>query len=232
MHKWGVAISKLRGFMGFIDEPFDEEKVADYHAILALFEEASDYDLSHFKIPPEKMKPKVISSRRASYSGAPGHVRYSDNKNCDAGYFRAQMSGLANQVTLISGAIAPTPKPKSTDSQKPPSVSNTFNYHGSNVVYDSPHSSIAQNIGLESEQLRKIITELKQFSATPNLSADNRTQINIDIGTIELQTSSAHPNPSIIKASLESAKAIAENAAGTVLGAGMVFAIKNYLGIP
>jgi hypothetical protein len=112
------------------------------------------------------------------------------------------------------------------------SISNVYNINDSNFIHSSPGASITEKIAAKNEELHELLTELRQFSAASDLSPEHRSQMNVDIGTIELHLNSSRPNPSVIKASLESVRAIAENAAGTVLGAGVIIAIKHYLGIP
>jgi hypothetical protein len=111
-------------------------------------------------------------------------------------------------------------------------VSNVFNIHDSNFIHSAPGASITQNSGLKGDELQQIVSDLRQLSASEALSPENRTQIRIDVGTIELQVNSSRPNHSIIRASLESVQSVLENAAGTVLGAGAVAAIKYYLKFP
>jgi hypothetical protein len=274
--KWNVGITKLGGFMQFRRPPFEEDAVAELNGIITLLEEASEEDLSHFKIPPDKLKPRVISAQRISYSGRPGRVQYADKKYCEEDYFRSQLASLAGYVKLIRGhktmdranpydalpdyqleemminrklkpkrvidgrgeqwvwdrAHAIAELMKSDNPTAPPSVSNVFNINDSNFIHSSPGASITQTLASKNEELQKLLAELKQFSAATGLPPESRSQINVDIGTIELHLNSSRPNPSIIRASLDSARAIAENTAGTVLGAGVIVAIKHYLGIP
>jgi hypothetical protein len=119
------------------------------------------------------------------------------------------------------------------DREAHPAASTVIHIHDSNVIHSSPGASIAQNIGgAKGDELRKILTNLKQIAAAHGLASEDRAEMNIDIGTIELHINAPHPNNSVIKASLESAQRILENAAGTVLGAGAVVGIKAYLGLP
>lgn len=115
--------------------------------------------------------------------------------------------------------------------QAQPSVSNVFNIHDSNFVQSSSGSTIAQTIGIRDHELGKIIAQLREFSATPDLSDEDRMQLGIDIGTMELQANSKQPNKGIIKASLASVKAILEHAAGDVVGIAIIAAIHRYTGV-
>jgi len=64
------------------------------------------------------------------------------------------------------------------------------------------------------------------------LTAEERAEIKIYVGTLELQANAKRPNDSIIKSSLQSVKQIAETAAGTLLGEAALVAIKHYLSLP
>ena len=274
--KWNLGISKLSAFMTFTHEPFDEDKVGDFHAIITTLEEASGEDLSHFKVSPDRLRPNQTTEMTSDFSTGPPRTFYSDKKYCEPGYFRSQIDGLGKYVAFVRGPkknSEANPYDSLSDhqlqdlllnrrilpkrvidhagehyvydrthaiaallkydrSELPSSVSNVFNIRDSNIIHSSPSASINENIGMRGEELRKILDELKKFSATEDLSPDNRIQMNVDIGTIELQATSPHPNPSIIKASLESAGAIAQTAAGTLLGEAALIAIKHYLGVP
>lgn len=270
--KWNLGVAKLSGFMKHVRPPYAEEEVADFHGIVAMLEEASGVDLSHFKIPAGKLEREVIGARRGSYSGRPGRVFYGSKKIVDPGFFRAQLEGLASYLPTLRGAkhtgqisryqsltdnqlkellfernIKPNRGAERGDfdrthaiaellksdqpSQAHPSVSNVYNYHGSNVVHGSSGSTITQTIGVRDQQLTGIIAQLREFSTKPDLSDEDRTQLGVDIGTIELQGNSKQPNRSIIKASLESVKTIIEHAAGDMLGVAIIAAIHRYTGI-
>ena len=56
-------MSRFNGYYANIPPFLKTEHVKDYHSHVAAFEEASGEDLSHFKIPPDRLKPKVISVR-------------------------------------------------------------------------------------------------------------------------------------------------------------------------
>lgn len=270
--KWNLGVAKLSGFMKHVRAPYGEEEVVDFHGIVAMLEEATGADLSHFKIPDAKMERQVIAARRASYSGRPGGALYSSKKSCDSGFFRAQLDSLASYLPTLEAAKnseRPNRYEPLTDNQlkellfdrnlKPnrgaergifdrahaiaellksdqpqqaqPSVSNVFNIHDSNFVHSSSGSAISQSVGLRDQELRKIIAQLRKFSTKPDLSDEDRAQLEIDIGTLELQANAQKPNKGIIKASLESSKVILEHAAGHVLGIATIALIQRYTGI-
>jgi hypothetical protein len=105
--QWNLGLAKLNAFMQSIRGPYDEDDVAHFHEIITILEHACGENLSTFKIPADKLKPRVVSVQRASYSGRPGHTRYADKKVCDPSYFLAQVQGIANYLpSLRSGQHA------------------------------------------------------------------------------------------------------------------------------
>jgi hypothetical protein len=101
--KWNLGVAKLSGFRAHVRPPYREEEVGDFHGIVTLLEEATGADLSHFKIPAEKMQREVIGAQRGSYSGRPGRVFYGSKKSVDSGFFRAQLDGLASYLPTLEG---------------------------------------------------------------------------------------------------------------------------------
>jgi hypothetical protein len=257
--KWTIAISRFNGYCEDIPSWPKAEEVEDYHGYIKALEEASGEDLSHFKIPPEKIKPKIISARRRGYGGSPGHTQYSDVGYCDSDFFEAQIRGLrlylaelqrkpqlANKYEALSDEalqdlmITRNPNPGEMiehllrqDRSREPSHSTTTNYnynlHHSSMIADSPGANITTNVGVDREELRNFITGLKELLMTVPVAPEAKEQINIDIGTIEIQIGSSKPNVSIIRESLKSLKVIAENAAGSLLAAGLTPAVMHLL---
>lgn len=99
--KWKIAVSRFTGYCGNLPAFPKTEEVEDYHAIVKALEEASGQDLSSFKIPPEKHKPKLVSFRPASYGGARGSSNYSRDKYCDSDFFQAQIDALKHYLPTI-----------------------------------------------------------------------------------------------------------------------------------
>ena len=106
--KWNLGISKLSGFMKFIRPPFKDDAVAEFHKIVDILEQSCDADLSHFRIPPDKMKRELLAVRPGAFRGGPGQSFYSDEKECDGGFFRSQLDGLASYLGTIRGSKAET----------------------------------------------------------------------------------------------------------------------------
>lgn len=272
---WNLGISKLSAFMQHLPEP-NQETVVQYHDIIDRLEGGSGEDFSPFRIPPDKLKPKVLSVTRGAYGGGPGHVNYSKEKYCDSKYFTSQVHGLANYLgtlnvhgdhgenqyeklldwqirdLMVNRKIPPKriltdrgeqwvydrayaiAELMKRDNPQVPSVSNVFNFQGStiqssNFVQGSPNATVDQQVGFGKEELQLLLAELKAFVALHDFSPDDRAQIEGDIGTIEMQVATPRPNRSIIKSSLESAKAVIEHAVGTLAAEGIVHAVQHYL---
>lgn len=273
--RWKIGIFQLAGFMQHIPTSIDEGNVEQFHGIVKLLEEASGEDFSYFKIPPEKLAPRVTSFQPRSYGGSPGSVNYSQKKFCDSKYFYSQVHGLSNYIGTLSVtspakkanhyesltddqlmkmlvnrsikpkrvpggnpeyvydrtyAIAVLLKSDNPPAPAPPTHSTVINVGGgSNLNYNSPGATITQTVGFKSEDFRKLIDEMRDFVSTQELSAENREQIKVDIGTVEVQISAQRPNPTIIRESLKSIRTILENAAGALLASGILLKLQSYL---
>ena len=266
------------GFKANLPQSVHEDHVQRYHEIVAILEQASGHDLSHFKIAADNLKPKITRVAMGGYGGGPGHVTYSDKRYCDSDYFRAQVDSLANYLRSIQNdaegdsrasdtnpyeslsddqlqemlinrrlkpkrvidrrgerdvydrayAIALLLKDDGKETLPAPTYSTVFNMHDSNVIHSSPGASITQNIDFNSDEFKQLIEAVKQLASSQQLSEHNRAQIAIDIGTVELQVNSVHPNPTIIQACMQSVRTILENAAGALAASGVLAAIRHY----
>jgi hypothetical protein len=101
--KWKLAMARFNGYYANIPPFLKAEQVADYHGIVSALEEASSEDLSHFRIPPEKMKPKIISVRPGGYGGGRGSAQYSKEAYCDSTYFQGQVDSLKHYLSELDG---------------------------------------------------------------------------------------------------------------------------------
>jgi pyrimidine deaminase RibD-like protein len=111
--QFSIAYSRLNALRTNIPPFIDESEVASYHAIIDALQEALDESLKDFRIPDDKIKPKVIGARRGGFRGGRGSVYYSDKKYCDSGYFERQLHALWQYVqTITSAAGSATKAPK------------------------------------------------------------------------------------------------------------------------
>jgi hypothetical protein len=230
--KWNKGLSLLAGLMQYPPASIDGDHVEQFHDIVKMLEEASDEDFSDFKIPAEKLAPHITSLRPGGYGGGRGSATYSKKRFCDTKYFFSRVNGLSNYIVSMHGkspAIA-TPKDK-IPAPTGPTHSTVINMSmdRSNLNILSPGASITQTSDFKTDDFRKLIESVKEFSSTQVLSQESREQINIDIGTVEVQIGSSRPSPSIIKECLASMKNTLENAAGGVLASGILFQLQRYL---
>jgi hypothetical protein len=89
--KWKFAVAHFAGFVSDLPGSPTEDHVAHYHGIVKLFEEACGGDLSHFKIAPDRLKPKLASH--------PGWQTQHPKKNVvEFAYFCAQVRRLVDYL--------------------------------------------------------------------------------------------------------------------------------------
>lgn len=80
------------------------------------------------------------------------------------------------------------------------------------------------------DELRKIIQSLKESIDQLGLQPHQKSELQSEITTIEVQMSSSKPKPTIITECLKSVRNILEGAAGSVLAAGLLSKIAQLLG--
>jgi|GEM_PF-3814584 len=90
MSDFGVAMARFQGLLRNMPNYWDVEAVENYHSIVSTLEHASnsDLNLSEFKIPDDKMKPRLVSAG----SNGPS---YSKKLYCDGKFAKQQVEGLA-----------------------------------------------------------------------------------------------------------------------------------------
>jgi hypothetical protein len=270
LQKWKIAVARFNGYSANIPSFIKTDNVEDYHAIVTALEQASGQDLSNFKIPADKLKPKVLSVRPAPYGGGRGSATYSQDKYCDSNFFEAQIDALKHYLPNIQTSTQPKTQyddlydwqlqelmmkrgikpPRSSDSRHekmpareyiiaalvkqdtppPPLHSTTLNVYDSNVNYGSPGATITSHIaGFNKEEFSSLIDGLRQLLSDSHLDQSSKDEVNINIGTIELQLTSARPNVSIVRESLRSLKFILENAAGSLIASGLLPTVHHIL---
>jgi hypothetical protein len=108
MQKWKLAMSRFNGYYANVPPWLKAEQIADYHSIVTALEEASGENFSHFKIPPDKIRPKIIAVRPGGRH-YPGSAQYSKEGYCDSTFFQGQIDGLKNYLHNIQqGAHMPS----------------------------------------------------------------------------------------------------------------------------
>lgn len=100
--RWASAWARLEAFRGNLPTLISQDCVQQYHTILADLQVASGEDLDAFRIPADKLAPRVTGFRPGGYSGRPGQTFYSKEKYCnDQDYFRSQLDGLYRYLKTL-----------------------------------------------------------------------------------------------------------------------------------
>jgi len=103
------------------------------------------------------------------------------------------------------------------------------NMENSAFIQGSPGASVNQMFEIKSEEFTNFVANLRKLVAGANLSEAQRSEANADFGTIDAQMKSPNPKTGIIRASLESVKAILENATGSFIGSAAYATLVYYL---
>ncbi len=80
------------------------------------------------------------------------------------------------------------------------------------------------------EELQKLLSAIRQAMPQLQLESERQIELEADLQTLEAQTRSPHPKPSIVHECLLSVRNILEGAAGGALGVGLVQAVVKLLG--
>jgi hypothetical protein len=106
-HKQSLVWARFQALRSHPPSAWDEGAVSQFHEIVSALEEAFGIDLSSFRIPEAELKPRVVSFRRASYSGRfPARKQMSDKRSCDAHFVQRQVDG----IVLYFQNLQPTPE--------------------------------------------------------------------------------------------------------------------------
>ncbi len=109
-------------------------------------------------------------------------------------------------------------------------VVNVEHMHGSSIQQGTHGSNVTINFKAIESDLRTLVNNIKGSANEVGLSESAKSQLHVDIETLDVQLSSQHPKPSIIADCLHSIRAIYEHVAGHVLAAPIVFQINKMLG--
>ena len=104
--KWSIAYIKFKAYYGNVPSWIKAPEVDYFHELVTALEQASGEDLSHFKIPPERVKPMVVGAQRGSYRGGPGRTLYSSESYCDNDFFKSQLDALNEYLKTLAPKTA------------------------------------------------------------------------------------------------------------------------------
>ena len=105
----GIAWAQFQAFRAHLPLYWDENAVAQFHRVIEQLEKSFDISLQSFRIPKTEMKPKVLSVRRAPYSGrSSGESRLSEKLYCSSEVALRHLDGI---VYFLEG-LQPSPDPR------------------------------------------------------------------------------------------------------------------------
>jgi hypothetical protein len=109
-NKQSLAMAQFQAFRSSPPTLWDEIAVSQFNEVVSVLEEAFEKDLSSFRIPEAELKPRVGSSRRASYSGRfPASKQMSQKRYCDEKFAQRKIDG----IVFYFQNLQPTPgRPK------------------------------------------------------------------------------------------------------------------------
>jgi hypothetical protein len=111
--KFIAARARLNALCENLPSFVSEQHVKDYHDILNEIEKSSEYDLSSFSIPQQKLDYPVVGAVRGSYSGRPGRVIHGTKKQCDTQFFTTQVVAAREFLKEMHGqAKSSAPHPR------------------------------------------------------------------------------------------------------------------------
>lgn len=91
--------------------------------------------------------------------------------------------------------------------------------HNSQLQQDSPGATQNLNVGLDIQQVLAVVAGIRVQEEELGLNAEEASELNTELSTIEVQSESPKPKATIIKESLKSIRAILEGATGNVAAA-------------
>jgi hypothetical protein len=218
------ALARFEGFKKNIPPSIREDVVVEYHRLVDHLASATGEDLTAFKIRAEEVKHRVIGSRPGGYGGGSGSVMYSTDKYCDTSRFKAQIDALAEYLESAGhrrNAEVPPTRPS-------PATYHIENMYGSAIQHGTRDSRITVNYDAKSAEFSELIATIKAEVPKLGLSPEATNQLNVDIGTIEVQISGAAPRRTIITESMHSIRNILEGAVGSAIASGLLPMIYQY----
>jgi hypothetical protein len=111
--KWALARARFDALRNNLPSRIDRELVKEYHLILDALHDASDEDLSHFRIPENQLKPQVVGVQRGTRRRPPVSF-YSQKDYCNDDVFARQNEGLSRYLNTIKSAH---PEAKNVDNR-------------------------------------------------------------------------------------------------------------------
>lgn len=111
--KFRIASTRLAALRGNIPKEIPENLVTEYHALLDELQDASEEDLSAFRIAPAELKQKSFIVPMFVTGGPPPTPILSDERICDSNLFARQVNALGHYLTAIQQSPRTPTQPES-----------------------------------------------------------------------------------------------------------------------
>jgi hypothetical protein len=126
-----------------------------------------------------------------------------------------------------------------TFSKEEKQLASSQSYHIETYIEQMSHSQIQQNtkhstqtLGVQTLDLKSVsqlVHSLKSLMGKLGLNAEQESELNADIRTVESQLASPKPKAAVIRESLHSIRNVLEGAAGSGLATGIIYEIARLL---
>jgi hypothetical protein len=224
--KLALGLARLEALHENLPNYIGVECVAQYHEIISSIQEAWGESLEVFKIPEDRINPRVTSIRIAGRH-SPGQTRYSKEKYCDSDYFESQIGALKKYMAAM-GESSKVHKPDTIRPYSPPQI-HVENMYGSSIQHGSPGATANITFQNNDAPLLALLASIKGSIDQLQLNVSARNELAAEVQTIEAQIASPRPKTSVITECLRSAKTIIEGAAVKTISSGLVAAIGKFL---
>jgi hypothetical protein len=219
-----LQLGRFEALKNNIPSFIKEELVDEYNSLVDALSRATGEDLTSFRILPNEVKPKLVSSRPRAYSGRYDRQRiYSKDKYCDDDLFNRRIQSLSHY--LESSGFRRSQSVKDAPSSGSVKVGTMIN---SAIQQGSPHARASINVDIHSADFREFLQKLKDAAGKLGLPPEQFNELHTDIATIEVQLASPNPKKSIIVECGASIRTIFEQVASNLIASGLLPLIHQY----
>lgn len=125
--------------------------------------------------------------------------------------------------------LIPTPKTNTESRTHSPTEIHIGHMENSAFIQGSPGASITQTFGIDSQEFRNFVQNLRELIAAANLSDVQRSEADAEFVALDVELRSPVPRSGVVRASLQSLRTILENAAGNFIGSAAYAALVQYI---
>lgn len=187
------------------------------------------------KSAPNKPKKRFdVGARVLISAGIAGVVTQLDDEPSSLGEYMHTVRTEHGERRELGCSLELIPRAATNSESAPSAPASSTHIHIENMensafIQGSPGATISQMFDIRSQEFSNFVANLHELVAGANLSAAQRSESEADFATIDAQMKSPNPKTGIIRASLESVKAILENASGSLIGTAAYAALLYYL---